>query len=140
MSETPQSPQRKFEGPAKLLTAYIDEASVYDGRGMPGGKSPAAKYTAQYGEEGVGWGFETDQYAPENELEKAISVPEHTLAVEGIHVALVTGKYETKDGIDLNKANVVPYVQKPDMGNVVVYPDGDHNVAKTKAEQEQDDA
>ncbi len=133
-----EAPERKYEGPARLLTAHIDEASVNDGRGMPGGISPADRYTKQFGKEGVGWGFETDQYATANELKDALHAPEFTLATEAMHNWLFHGRYATNDGQDVSD-KVQRYTREPDMGNVVVYPDGDHH-ASQKPEQGKNDA
>ncbi len=130
--------ERKYEGPARLLTAGIDEASVNSGRGMPGGVSPAERYTKRYGERGVGWGFETDQYASANELKDALHAPEFTIATEGMRNLLFRGSYQTDDGQDLS-GKVQRYTREPDMGNVVVYPDGDH-YSSEKPEQDNSDA
>lgn len=124
-------PQRLLEGPARLLTAHIDEASVRSGRGMPGGKSPADRYTETYGQEGIGWDFDTTEHAQANEIKDALHAPEFTLASEAMRNALSYGRYETDDGQDMT-GKVQRYTREPDMGNVVVYPDGDFNAQLKK--------
>jgi len=138
MTETPQ-PQRKLEGPARLITANIDEASVRDRRGMPGGISPAERYTKLYGAEGRGWAFETDQHADRNELEHALHEPEFKLANEALMNALRHGEYKTDDGVDA-RGKIQRQTRQPDTGNVVVYPDGTQYYADRHMSEEKDHA
>jgi len=132
MSE--QTPKRQYEGPARLLQGgdtYYDERMLRE-RG-PYGKSYAEHLTERYGSEGVGWGFETEQHAQDNELKNTLHEPEFRLATEAFRNWLA-GEGYTIDGKDVT-GKVQRFVRNPDRGNVVVYPDGD--VYKAKKEKDQ---
>lgn len=119
-----QSSQRNYEGPARLISDSHNEKMLREeGRGIP--KSFARHLTDAYGPEGKGWGFETDTtHAQDNELRRTLHEPEFLLATEAFRNSLVGRGYKLDDGTDVS-GKVQRYVRDPDMGNVVVYPDGD---------------
>lgn len=122
MSEN--KPQRQLEGPARLISGRHDERMLREeGRGIP--MSYARYLTRTYGEEGVGWGFETDTtHAQENETNRVLHGVEFALAKEAMDNFLFRGSYELNDGSDMT-GKVQRRPRNPDMGNIVVYPDGD---------------
>lgn len=133
MSESNPTPKRTYEGPARLISDRHDERMLREeGRGVP--KSFARQLTETYGPEGTGWGFETDTtHAQANEMRQAFESAEFTLATEALRNSLNGRGYILDDGTNV-AGKVQRYVRTPDMGNVVVYPDGD--VHRTQKETE----
>lgn len=117
------SNNRILEGPAQLISDHHDEFMLREHHPIHG--SFADQLTARYGAEGTGWDFDTEdpRHDMRNQLEHASHHPEFQLANEGWgNVLHGSGRYETDDGIALS--GIQRYVRKPDMGNVVLYPDG----------------
>lgn len=131
MSEHSPQPRRQYEGPAELLHEGTLENNILDPRGMPGGRSVAERLTDQYGPEGVGWGFERERYADQNQVKDELHAPEFRLANEAFKNLLQNGKYELDDGTDMT-GKVQRYVREADVVDVVKYPDGTIHEANKK--------
>lgn len=126
-----QTPQRQYEGPARLSDSLDEKSLREQGKGIS--KSYASYLTDDFGPEGIGWGFETDtDRAQHNELEKVSHAPEFALGTEALNNAFQGKGYKLNDGTDVT-GRVTRYALNPPMGNVVVFPDGDiYNANKLK--------
>lgn len=118
--------ERTIEGPARLISDHHDERMLREeGRGVP--KSYARRLTETYGPEGIGWGFETDTtHAQGNETNRVLHGAEFALATEAMNNYVHHGGYKLDDGADMT-GKVQRRPRNPDMGNIVVYPDGDQH-------------
>jgi hypothetical protein len=133
MSERRPPRNTKYEGPAELIQAGVPENNVFDGKGMPGGRSFADHLTDKYGEEGTGWGIDAEQFASENYIKDELHAVEFDAATQAFNSLTYLGRYALEDGKDVT-GKVFRYARQPDKVNVVKYPDG----AIHQAEQEKD--
>ncbi|HET6622344.1 MAG TPA: hypothetical protein VFG56_00215 [Candidatus Saccharimonadales bacterium] len=126
---TEQAPrQRLYEGPPKKINDVPRrEEEIRSRSGMPGGRSYSDHLTDQYGQEGRGWEFATDQYDAENKMDSVEAETQHALAREALGNRALTGHQETDDGVRLSNRQIEEYTRTahPPKGDILVYPDGD---------------